>query len=181
MKGGWAVWITGLPGSGKSVISRTLIGFLEDRGIRVQLLSSDTLRKTLTPNPKYSIEERDIVYDTLVYIAVLLTQNGVNIVIDATGNLRRYRDKAREKIPRFLEVHIDCPIDVCMKREAYRKQTYHAPREIYSKALGGEASTVPGIGQPYEPPLHPEVIVNTLQSTSKEAARKVLDAILRLP
>ena len=180
LKIGWCVWVTGLPGSGKSVISRTLVGFLEERGLGAQILSSDELRKVLTPNPTYSLEERDIVYDTLVYIAILLTQNGVNVVIDATGNLRRYRDKARDNILRFLEVYLDCPLDVCMKREAHRKKTYNAPREIYSKALEGKTTTVPGVGQPYEPPLYPDVTVNTLRSTSKEAARKILNAVLRL-
>jgi adenylylsulfate kinase len=126
------------------------------------------------------LEERDVVYDTLVYIAVLLTQNGVNVIIDATGNLRRYRYRAREQISKFHEVYLDCPMQVCMRREANRKQTYNAPREIYSRALEGKAQTVPGMGQPYEPPLNPEVTVNTLQSTSEQAARKILDSVLRL-
>ncbi|MEM3722104.1 MAG: adenylyl-sulfate kinase, partial [Candidatus Bathyarchaeia archaeon] len=92
MRSGWCIWITGLPGSGKSTVANLLVKFLLQKGIRAQLLSSDVLRKYLTPKPTYSLEERDIVYSTLVYIAWLLTQNGVNVVIDATGNLRRYRD-----------------------------------------------------------------------------------------
>ena len=178
---GWCVWVTGLPGSGKSVISRTLIRLLGELNIHAQLLSSDGLRRILTPNPSYSLEERDIVYDTLAYIAVLLTQNGVNVVIDATANLRRYRDKARQQIPQFIEVYADCPMEVCMKREAHRRETYHAPRQIYSRALEGKARTVPGMGQPYEPPLHPDVVVNTVKYTSEHAARKILEAVLRLP
>ncbi len=180
MRSGWCVWVTGLPGSGKSVISRTLVKMLRDLGISAQLLSSDALRKVLTPKASYSLEERDVVYDTLAYIAALLTQNGVNVVIDATANLRRYRDKARQQIPRFIEVYADCPMEVCMKREAHRRETYHAPRQIYSRALEGKTTTVPGVGQPYEPPLHPEVTVNTVQHSSEHAARKILDAILRL-
>ncbi len=179
LKAGWCVWLTGLPGSGKSVISRTLIRLLSERGIHAQLLSSDALRKVLTPNASYSIEERDVVYNTIAYIACLLSQNGVNVVIDATANLRPYRDKARDNIPCFIEAYLDCPMDVCMKREAKRKETFSAPREIYSKALEGKARTVPGIGQPYEPPLHPEVTVNTVQNTSEYAARKILEVVLR--
>ena len=179
-QGGWCVWVTGLPGSGKSVISRTLLKMLRDLGFSAQLLSSDALRKILTPKASYSLEERDVVYDTLAYIAVLLTQNGVNVVIDATANLRRYRDKAREMIPQFIEVYADCPMEVCMKREARRRETYNAPRQIYSRALEGKSSTVPGVGQPYEAPLHPEVTVNTLQYTSEHAARKILEAVLKL-
>jgi len=180
LKTGWGVWVTGLPGSGKSVISRTLIKFLQEEKMHAQLLSSDALRKILTPKPCYSIGERDLVYETLVYIAVLLTQNGVNVVIDATANLRRYRDNARERIPQFIEVYLDCPLEVCMKREARRRETFFAPREIYSRALEGKADTVPGIGQPYEPPLHPEVTVSTLQSNSEQAAMRILDEIIKL-
>jgi adenylylsulfate kinase len=179
LKTGWCAWLTGLPGSGKSVISRTLIRLLKEENISAQLLSSDSLRKILTPNPCYSLEERDVVYNTLAYIAYLLTQNGVNVVIDATANLRRYRDKARENIPCFIEAYLSCPMDVCMKREAKRRETYNAPREIYSKALEGKADTVPGIGQPYEPPMYPEVTVNTFQNTSEHAARKIFEAILK--
>ncbi|MCK4313884.1 adenylyl-sulfate kinase, partial [Candidatus Bathyarchaeota archaeon] len=65
----WCVWITGLPGSGKSVISHALLDLLRQKGIQAQLLSSDALRKILTPKPAYSLEERNIVYATLVYIA----------------------------------------------------------------------------------------------------------------
>jgi len=74
---GWCVWVTGLPGSGKSVDSEALPAFLSKKGIPVQLLSSDALHKVLTPNPSYSLEERDTVYATLVYIAQLLTENCV--------------------------------------------------------------------------------------------------------
>jgi len=180
LKTGWCVWVTGLPGSGKSVISRTLLRVLHEENMHAQLLSSDGLRKILTPKPCYSLDERDVVYDTLVYIAVLLTQNGVNVIIDATANLRRYRDKARDEIPQFIEAYLDCPLEVCMKREARRRETFNAPREIYSRALEGKADTVPGVGQPYEPPLHPEVTVNTLQSTSEQAAFSIFDAIIKL-
>jgi adenylylsulfate kinase len=179
MTSGWCVWITGLPGSGKSVVSRALIELLKRKGIQVQLLSSDELRKTLTPKPTYSLEERDVVYSTLVYIAKLLTQNNVNVLIDATGNLRRYRDETRRQIPCFIEAYLECPIEVCMQREAARKETYHAPTQIYSKALKNKAaSTVPGVGQPYEAPLKPEITVNTFELSPEQAAQKILEAIL---
>ena len=64
--GGWCVWITGLPGSGKSAVSEALLKLLNERGVEAQILSSDSLRKVLTPNPSYSLEERDRVYSTLV-------------------------------------------------------------------------------------------------------------------
>jgi adenylylsulfate kinase len=177
-KTGWCVWITGLPGSGKSTVSEALLRLLEKEGIHTQLLSSDALRKVLTPRPSYSLEERDAVYATLVYVAELLTQNSVNVVIDATGNLRRFREDAREKIPAFIEVYLECPLDVCKQREARRARTHHAPKRIYERAGEGKAQTVPGVGQPYEPPSNPEIQLDTTECSPVECARKVLNRIL---
>jgi adenylylsulfate kinase len=176
---GWCVWITGLPGSGKSVVSRTLLEFLKQKSVSAQLLSTDEIRKILTPNPTFSLEERDIVYAALIYIANLLTKNGVNILIDATGNLRRYRDAARSQIIHFTEVYLDCPFDVCVQRETERKETYDAPTQIYKKALQNKtSSTVPGVGQPYEAPLKPDVIIKTFTHTPQEAAQQIYEEII---
>jgi adenylylsulfate kinase len=175
---GWCVWITGLPGSGKSAVSEALLVQLRQKGVRAQLLSSDKLRKVVTPEPTYSLEERDMLYSTLTYVAKLLAENGVNVVIDATGNLRRYREKARQEIPRFMEAYLKCPIRVCMKREAKRSETYSAPKGIYVRAMKGEASTVPGIGQPYERPLSPEITLDAAKLTPEECAQRILRRIL---
>lgn len=178
LRDGWCVWVTGLPGSGKSVVASALIALLKKRGIHVQLLSSDALRKVMTPKPKYTLGERDAVYATLVYIARLLIENGVNVVIDATGNLRRYRESARAQIPKFIEAYLECPLEVCMERESKRKNTRLAPRKIYEKALEGKAPTVPGIGQPYEEPLNPEVRVDTARLSPLECAKKIMAVIV---
>jgi len=176
---GWCVWITGLPGSGKSVVCEALLKLLNQKGIHAQLLSSDALRKVLTPKPTYSLEERDVVYSTLVYIAKLLTQNNVNVVIDATGNLRRFRENARKQISKFVEAYLDCPLEVCMEREAKRGKTFQAPKQIYAKALEGKAPTVPGLGQPYEPPLNPEIMIKTTQNTPAQAAEQILKRLVK--
>lgn len=180
MQSGWCVWITGLPGSGKSVVSQALLALLNERNVPAQLLSSDALRKILTPKPSYSREERDMVYTTLVYIAELLTQNGVNVVIDATGNLRCYRKNARTHIQKFFEAYLRCPLEVCIQREAKRDKTYCAPKQIYARARKGKAPTVPGVGQPYEPPLKPEVAIDTTKHTPEESARRILETMLKL-
>ncbi|MGA3191252.1 MAG: adenylyl-sulfate kinase [Candidatus Bathyarchaeia archaeon] len=175
---GWCVWVTGLPGSGKSVVSEALLKLLNQKGIHAQLLSVDALRKVLTPKPSYSLEERDTVYATLVYFAELLTENGVNVLIDATGNLRRFREDARKRIPKFVEVYLACPMGICMDREDRRRKTHLAPRKIYSRGLKGEATTVPGIGQPYEPPVNAEVTINAAKCSPQESAREILHKLL---
>lgn len=177
-KTGWCAWITGLPGSGKSTVAESLVRLFEKEGVHAQLLSSDALRRVATPKPSYSLEERDAVYTTLVYIAELLTRNGVNVVIDATGNLRRYRENARKRIRTFIEVYLECPLEICVQREAGRVKTHHAPKRIYERAGEGKALTVPGVGQPYEPPSNPEITIDTTKCSPAECARKVLKKIL---
>jgi adenylylsulfate kinase len=179
VEAGWCVWVTGLPGSGKSVVSEALLTLLNEKNIRAQLLSSDALRRVLTPKPSYSPEERDMVYATLVYIAGLLTQNGVNVIIDATGNLRRYREDARKQTQRFAEAYLQCPLEVCIQREADRDKTHYAPKQIYAQAREGKAPIVPGMGQPYEPPLRPETAIDTVKHKPEESARKIFEAMLK--
>ncbi|MBS7641156.1 MAG: adenylyl-sulfate kinase [Candidatus Bathyarchaeia archaeon] len=176
---GWCVWVTGLPGSGKSTIAHLLAEKLRAFGIHAYVLSSDELRKVMTPNPKYTEEERDMVYATLVYIARILTENGVNVIIDATGNRRRYRDEARRLIQRFMEAYLKCPLEVCVERESRRGlDSYGAPSGIYAKAFRGESKTVPGIGAPYEEPLNPEVAVDSDKLSPEECAERILKVIL---
>jgi len=176
---GWCVWVTGLPGSGKSTIAKRLRKKLESLRIHVQILSSDMLRKVVTPKPTYMEQERDIVYGTLVFVAKLLTQNGVNVIIDATGNRRRYRDHARKEIPKFMEAYVRCPLEVCIKRETKRKVYTYAPKEVYKKAFTGKSATVPGIGAPYEEPENPEVIVDSHKLDADQCAQKILESLLK--
>jgi adenylylsulfate kinase len=175
--GGWCVWITGLPGSGKSVIAQALLSQLEQQDVYAQLVSIDVLRKVVTPKPTYSEKERDMVYASIAFVSKLLTQNGVNVIIDATANRQRYRDYARKQIPRFLEVYVRCPLEICIERETKRGKTFMAPRNIYKKAFTGKSETVPGIGVPYEQPQNPEVRVDSDKQSPEECAEKIYKAI----
>lgn len=177
---GWCVWVSGLPGSGKSVVSQALQRLLEQHNIKAQILSSDLLRKAVTPNPTYTEQERDMFYGILVQVAKRLTEHGVNVIIDATGNRRRYRQNARKEIQNYVEVYLKCPLQVCMEREAKRGKTFYAPRKIYQRAMQGKAKTVPGLGAPYEPPLKPEITLHTTKLTPGQCAQKILKTILKM-
>jgi adenylylsulfate kinase len=172
----FAVWFTGLPGSGKTVIASRTADILKTRGIEVKILQLDEIRRVLTPHPKYTDEERDIVYASLAYMAKLLTESGINVFIDATANRRKYRDAARKIIPRFAEVFIRCPLSVCIEREAHRKAVY-SPKGIYKKSAQTGA-TVPGVNIPYEEPMNPLIIIDSDKMKPDESARKVADAIV---
>lgn len=114
---GFAVWLTGLPASGKSVIAQEVKRLLAEQGVSTHILDSDELREHLTPRPTYTDEERKWFYDMIVFLAKILTGNGVNVLITVTGSCRKYRAGARSGIGRFAEVHIDCPREVCRKRD----------------------------------------------------------------
>lgn len=170
MKTPFAIWITGLPASGKSTIRNALVKRLQEAGIHAQVLESDEIRKIITPKPSYSLEERDNFYNVMVYIGELLVRNGVNVIFDATANKRSYRDKARGAITNFIEVFVKCPLAVCMQRD---------PKGIYKKAKKGEAATVPGLQEQYEEPLNPEIIVESDKEEPEAAAEKILQFLMR--
>lgn len=167
---GFAIWLTGLPSSGKSTIARELVTKLTARGIRTVVLESDELRRILTPEPTYSAEERARFYRSLVRIGDLLVRQNVNVIFDATANKREYRDQARALIPRFLEVYVQCPLEVCIQRD---------PKGIYRRAASGAASSVPGMQVSYEPPIAPEVTLDG-QAQPEVASEVLIGAMRRL-
>jgi adenylylsulfate kinase len=164
----FAVWLTGLPASGKTTLARGLARDLRERGVTVQILDSDALRDVLTPEPTYTPEERDWFYQVVAFIAGLLTRNNVNVLIAATANRRRYRDHARQTVERFVEVYVKCSVETCMARD---------DKGIYEKALVGQATTVPGLQVPYEPPTDPTVVVDTEQMSPQEGVRQIMEAL----
>jgi adenylylsulfate kinase len=167
---GFAVWITGIPSSGKSSITRELVNKLKARGVHVVVLESDEMRKILTPEPTYGPEERDWFYHTLALLGELLTRSGMNVVFDATANKRAYRDHARSLMQRFIEVYVECPIEICRKRD---------PKGIYAKAASGKATEVPGIQASYEPPLRPELTIDG-QAPPAAGAETIVDKLRKL-
>jgi adenylylsulfate kinase len=164
----FAVWLTGLPASGKTTLAQGLTRDLQERGMTVQILDSDALRDVLTPDPTYTPEERDWFYQVIAFIAGLLTRNGVNVIIAATANRRHYRDHARQTIERFAEVYVKCSLETCIERDQ---------KGIYEKAMAGRATTVPGLQAPYEPPADPAVVVDTEQMSPQEGVRQIMEAL----
>ncbi len=164
----FAVWLTGLPASGKSTVTRALVSELRSLGVHPAVLESDALRREITPNAAYGEAERDAFYATLAYLAGTLVLHGVPVIVDATANRRAYRDRTRAAIPRFLEVHVRCPLAVCQARD---------PKGIYRRGAEGTAQNVPGVSATYEPPLLPEVVVDGERDDPAAAARRIVTAL----
>jgi adenylylsulfate kinase len=161
-----AIWLTGLPASGKSTIAAALKPQLEALGLSVDVLESDTVRRTLTPVATYSQMERDLFYRALAFMGAKLVSHGVTVIFDATANRRVYRDFGRSLIPKFIEVAVECPLELAMQRDY---------KGTYQRGQRGESSTVPGLQDPYEAPLNPEVRIDTTKVITSEAADMIMD------
>lgn len=118
METAFAVWITGLPAAGKSSLARALERKLNAEGIQVARLESDEMHRVLAPQPTYSDAEQDVCCDALTYLAGVLTEHGVPVILDAAANRRARREHARRSLRHFLEVFVDCPFEVRAQRDS---------------------------------------------------------------
>jgi len=159
----FAVWLTGLSGSGKSAIARELVRLLHERGVEAAVLESDVMRTQLTPFPRYDDADRNFFYSALASMGCALVDLQRPVVFDATANRRAYRDAARQRIARFAEVFVDTPLEVCAARD---------PKGLYRKA-----KTLPGVQVPYEPPLAPELVVRGDRGTPEEGAARIVSLL----
>ena len=168
-KPAFAVWITGLPASGKSTLARALKIRLAKRGVNAAVLESDVLRQILSDQPGYDPQQRDVFYRLLAYIGVLLVEYGVPVIFDATANRREYRDRARQQIPRFLEVYVKCPLETCIARD---------PKGIYRQAVEGAATNVPGLQAAYEPAEAPDVLIAADTESPEAGAARIIGQLI---
>lgn len=170
VKPAFAIWLTGLPASGKSTIAHALAEKLRQQGVDAAVLESDALRRVLTPQPTYSETERDVFYDAMFHIGQLLVTHGVPVIFDATANRRRYRDNARHAIARFIEVHVTCPMRLCQERD---------PKGLYRRASKEHKGSLPGVQVNYEPPEAPELTIATDKESAPQAAGRIVAELVR--
>lgn len=162
---GFTVWFTGLPSSGKSTLATMLQERLRRWGYPVELLDGDEVRQRLTKGLGFSKADRDENIRRISYVAKLLTRTGAVPVVAAISPYREVRQEAREEIGNFVEVYVSCPVEECINRDV---------KGLYQKALRGEITQFTGVSDPYEPPLYPEVIVETDRETPDESLYKIL-------
>jgi adenylylsulfate kinase len=146
----FAIWITGLPGSGKSTIAKSLHDRLTDLGIDSAVIEPDELRRELAPQSGDSEGERDRFHGQMMFLGTMMAKHGIPVIFDGTADQRLWREEARKSIPNFIEVYVDAPLQLCMSRH---------PKGSVQAA--------------YEPPEHPEVVVDWADSASRAANRIV--------
>jgi len=169
----WALWITGLPATGKSWLAREL-----QRHLKFEWLRLDLFRKEIVPKPTYSEEERKYVYERLAERAAALVKEGKNVVIDATDNLGTGRSKARELIKDFGVVQLKCtPQMAAWLEENKRKKPLPGMERLYERAKKGEIQ-LPGVNAPYREEQNPLIVIESTKNNSvEEWAKQVLEAM----
>jgi len=168
---GFVIWLTGLPGSGKTTIASGLEKELKVRGLKVEVFDGDEVRKNLSKGLGFSKEDRDTHNKRVIYVCKLLTRNGINAIVSLISPYRSTRAYARQQLPKFVEVYLKCSLEECMRRD---------PKGLYKKALAGEINNMTGIQDPYEEPLNPEVESDTEHDSSGYNIQKVLAKLSEL-
>ena len=161
----FTVWFTGLSSSGKSTIGQKVAEALQQRGLRVEVLDSGRIRQQVNRHLGFSREEVETNLLRLGYECKLLNRNGVTVIVTAVSPYRDVRDRIREEVGEFVEVHCRCPMEVLIRRGA---------GELFERARRGEIEHVAGVNAPYEEPLKPEILLNTDQINIEESVANTI-------
>lgn len=162
---GFVLWLTGLSGSGKSVLATSVATYLKERRNCIEILDGDVVRKSLTQDLGFTETDRKTNLERVTFVAKLLSRNGVATIVSFISPYIVSRENARNETTNFIEVFVKCPIDVCIKRDV---------KGLYKKALAGEITNFTGISHPYEDPPNPEIVVETDKESIEESTEKIV-------
>ncbi|HEY1238695.1 MAG TPA: adenylyl-sulfate kinase [Solirubrobacterales bacterium] len=166
---GFTLWFTGLSGAGKTTISEIVSDEIHSRGSKLEILDGDLIRENLSKGLGFSKEDRDTNIRRIAFVADLLSRNGVPVITAAISPYRQLRDEARELMGgRFIETYVNASVDVCAERDV---------KGLYEKAFKGEIKEFTGVSDPYEPPLSPELTLDTEHDSAEEDAATVLSLL----
>ncbi len=170
----FTVWFTGLSGAGKSTLSRLVSEELESRGLTVELLDGDAVRRHLSSELGFSKEDRDTNVERIGWVASRLVRAGAVVVVAAISPYREARRVARELVEEhgaFVEVHVATSLEDCMSRDT---------KGLYARALAGDVANFTGVSDPYEEPDAPELRVDTAGTTPDASVALVLERLQAL-
>src|SRR6478736_5271113 len=154
-----AIWLTGIPASGKTTISILLKDYLQKKNIPVIILDGDEIRKTVSKDLGFSPQDRKEHNRRVIEIAKLLVKNNFTVIIPLISPYRETRELARRELPNFVEVYVKASLDTCIKRD---------PKGLYQKAKNGEITNLTGLQSLYEEPQNPEAILDTEKNSPKQ-------------
>jgi len=165
-KEGFAVWFTGLSGSGKSTTAEILTGLLMERGRSLTVLDGDVVRTHLSKGLGFSAEDRDTNILRIGFVAGEIVRHGGTVICAAISPYRKTRNEARKMIgENFIEVFMDASLEICEARDT---------KGLYAKARRGEIKGFTGIDDPYEPPSSPDILLDPVDNTPEENAMKII-------
>jgi adenylylsulfate kinase len=167
----FTIWFTGLPSSGKSTLARLVEAKIRERGFTVLVLDGDEVRTWLTAGLGFSRKDRDENIRRIAQFAMIQNRAGVVAIAAAISPYQGARDEARRLIGRFVEVYVDCPLEVCEQRDI---------KGLYRRARRGEIERFTGVSDPYEPPLAPEVVVRTDRGSKDECVARIMERVEEL-
>lgn len=164
---GQIIWLTGLSGSGKSTIAMALERKLFDAGRQVFVLDGDIIRTGLCQDLGFSSKDRTENIRRIGEVARIMANSGLCVIVSFISPFRVDRDRVRDAMLEgcFIEVYVNAPLEVCEKRDT---------KGLYARAIRGEIADFTGISSPYEPPVSPEVELNTDRLSVAEAVDSVL-------
>jgi len=164
---GSTLWLTGLPGSGKTTLARHVRTLLVSAGAQVEILDGDEIRRDLSFSDSYTKADRDANVRRIGFVARLLARNGIIAIAATISPYRAIRDEIRRlHETAFVEVFVDCPLAELLRRD---------PKGLYARALRGELNNLTGISDPYECPTSPELVVRTDVEDVNDAAQRIVD------
>lgn len=165
---GFTLWFTGLPCSGKSALANSVAEDLRKRGMQVEKLDGDIVRKSLTRDLGFSKEDRNMNIERVTFVAKLLTRNRVAVLASFISPYNKIREYSRKEIGDYILVYVKCSLEECESRDT---------KGMYAKARLGEIKDFTGIDHPYEKPLNPDIIVETDKQEVEESREIVLKAL----
>jgi len=162
-KQGFCVWFTGLSAAGKSTTAEILTALLQERGRQVTVLDGDIVRTHLSSGLGFSKDDRDLNIRRIGFVAGEIVRHHGAVICAAVSPYRATRNDVRSMIgaDKFVEIFVDTPLDECERRDT---------KGMYLKARRGEIKNFTGIDDPYEPPVSPELTIETVNKTAEENA-----------